>query len=88
MLVIIQDRGMDVFVTKLNYKGSIMKTLLTIFLSIGLLACGGSERTETDVTDGNEQNVSREQTISEEEQQKKDSTSLDLVGEDTTKSDY
>ena len=65
-----------------------MKTLLTLLLSLGLSACGGGERTETDVTDGTEQNVSREQTITEEEQNKKDSTSLDLVGEDTTKTDY
>jgi hypothetical protein len=66
-----------------------MKKIIILLLSIGLLSCGsGSERTETDITDGNEQNISPGQVTSEEEQQKKDSTSLDLVGEDTTRTNY
>ncbi len=62
-----------------------MTKLLTLLICLGLFACGGgNDRVERDITDGEEQNVSPNQTISEEEQQRKDSTSLDLVGEDTT----
>lgn len=62
-----------------------MKKIWTVLLCVGLIACGGgNDRTEQDITDGDEQNLSPNQTISEEEQQKKDSTSIDIVGEDTT----
>ena len=60
------------------------KILISTFCFAILLGCGGAERSETDVTDSDDQNVSREQRISEDEQTRKDSTSLDLVGEDTT----
>jgi hypothetical protein len=64
-----------------------MTKLFYILLLLSTIAsCGRrEERTEKDLTNGEEQNISPNQTQSKEEQMKKDSTSLDLVGEDTTK---
>lgn len=64
-----------------------MKKLVVLLISIGLLACSTGGRDEKDLTDGNEQNISPDQQISEEEQHKKDSTSSDIIGEDTTQRD-
>jgi hypothetical protein len=64
-----------------------MKQLLIILvLMSSIMSCGRKEeRMEKDVTSGKEQNISPNQTQSKEEQMKKDSTSLDLIGEDTTR---
>jgi hypothetical protein len=61
-----------------------MRKMLFI-LGIALCACGQNTRQrEKDVTDGTEENISPNQTISEEEQNRKDSTNGDIVGKDTT----
>jgi hypothetical protein len=60
----------------------------SIYLAMALLvlgSCGNNQRSEKDITDGEEQNISPNQTITEEEQQRMDSTSGDIIGRDTTR---
>jgi PBP1b-binding outer membrane lipoprotein LpoB len=62
-----------------------MKKLLFIAgLALVLVACGGDHRDAKDQTDPKEENISPNQTITEEERAKKDSTDTDILPGDTT----
>jgi hypothetical protein len=60
-----------------------MKKLFAFVFILSLFSCG-NQRTEKDLTDSEEQNISPNQTITPEEQMKKDSTHGDIIGKDTT----
>lgn len=62
-----------------------MKNYLIILLFVFAACKGNGQRDETDLTNSEQENISPDQVISEEEQQKKDSTNGDIIGRDTTR---
>jgi hypothetical protein len=60
-----------------------MKKLLVLIATVCLVACSSGDRESKDLTDEKEENVSPNQTVTEEEQARKDSTDTDYFEKDT-----
>lgn len=60
-----------------------MKKLIYFASLIFLISCSPSERRAEDLTDPSEESISPNQIITKEEQLKKDSTTTDILGQDT-----
>jgi hypothetical protein len=60
-----------------------MKKLLVFIVTVCAMACTSGDREAKDLTDEKEENVSPNQTVTEEEQARKDSTDTDYFEKDT-----
>jgi hypothetical protein len=60
-----------------------MKTLQVFIVTLCFMACTSGDRQNKDLTDEKEENVSPNQTVTEEEQARKDSTDTDYFEKDT-----
>ena len=61
-----------------------MKAFIYVGFAIMMLSCSSDQRKAEDMTNETEQNVSPNQTVTEEEQARKDSTDNDIIHRDST----